>query len=393
MKVVAFSICALALTAGMATHFHLSLARMSLDLSAPRSAPEAEAISSGVRVSSFQTRLVAQAGEFDDELLAYLAFEYVRGVTSRRGVETLLTYERRPDGLIYRMYLHGSQDIPTAYDQFAGLESAGMVAAPRVRFVDPRVLHAYRQQSQWLDEAYDWTSGRSLTQVPRRRLGSFVQRWVKFKSSTDPRVRRRLEDAPIPLSKVEANSLSADIVTIAEFFDLPLEFFLGIGAMENNFMDVTGDLEHSVWKRRAQRGDIVLKRGKRGVLILNQAQGVWQITQETLRYVHKLYLEDKRDYSQLPAHLIPPRKLDVRDVPSQPLTTYAGLLFRDLLDHFDGDIALAVGAYNGGRRNPNKVYESRVRIAAEYARRVLERAAVLNGAPAAEMTFLRPRRG
>jgi len=28
--------------------------------------------------------------------------------------------------------------------------------------------------------------------------------------------------------------------------------------MENDYMDVNGDLEHAVWKKRAQRDDIVL---------------------------------------------------------------------------------------------------------------------------------------
>ena len=60
-------------------------------------------------------------------------------------------------------------------------------------------------------------------------------------------------------------------------------------------------------------------------------------------------------------------------------TAYAGLLLRDLLDRFNGDVALAVGAYNGGPGKPNARYEEGVRRVAGYARGVMERVAALNG--------------
>ena len=63
---------------------------------------------------------------------------------------------------------------------------------------------------------------------------------------------------------------------------------------------------------------------------------------------------------------------------SHVLTTYAGLLLRDLLDRFNGDIEKAVGAYNGGPRNPNPQYAAGVQIVASYARNVLERVSAVN---------------
>jgi hypothetical protein len=153
-------------------------------------------------------------------------------------------------------------------------------------------------------------------------------------------------------------------------------------------MNVKGDLRHAIWKKRAGRGDLVLKRRSGRVLVLNPASGVWQITRETLRYVHSLYLKDRRDYSTLPAHLRPPQELDLEELAPEVLTTYAGLLFRQLLDRFDGDVAEAVGAYNGGPGNPNPRYEEGVRTVAQHARRVMQHAAVLNGRPAAGMRFL-----
>lgn len=228
--------------------------------------------------------------------------------------------------------------------------------------------------------------------MSRAELASYVRRFVRFKSAVDPRIRRKIEPIPRPLTKGEAHQLAVDILTIADFYSLPLEFFLGIGAMENNYMNIKGDLQHAIWKKRADAGDIVLKRRAGRVLVLNPASGVWQITRETLRYIHNLYLADRRDYSVLPEHLRPPKEVNLDEPDPEVLTTYAGLLFRKLLDQFNGDVSKAVGAYNGGPGNPNPRYEEGVRMVAEYARRVMQQAAALHGQPAAGMRFLSPGR-
>jgi hypothetical protein len=105
---------------------------------------------------------------------------------------------------------------------------------------------------------------------------------------------------------------------------------LGIGAMENNYMNVRGDLENAAWKARPQPGDIVLRRVRGRVLVRNDSVGLWQITRESLRYAHALYLRDKRDYSLLSERLRPEKVLDLNNIDPQVLTTYAGLLLQDL---------------------------------------------------------------
>jgi len=156
--------------------------------------------------------------------------------------------------------------------------------------------------------------------------------------------------------------------------------------MENNYLNVAGALQHRVWKRHADPGDVIVRRSKRGVLVRNPALGVWQITRETLRFAHSLYLQDRsRDYSKLPARLQPSRKLDIDNVPPDTLTTYAGLLLRYLLDYFHGDVSLAVGAYNGGPGSPNASYEMGVSRVADYARRILDRAAFIHAAAVEEI--------
>src|SRR2546429_7366672 len=97
---------------------------------------------------------------------------------------------------------------------------------------------------------------------------------------------------PISLTREQATELASDILDVAHFYDLPLDYFMGVGAMENDYMDVNGDLTHAVWKKRAQRGDIVLRRTRKRVMVSDYPMGIWQITRETLRAAHQLYLHD-----------------------------------------------------------------------------------------------------
>jgi hypothetical protein len=342
----------------------------------------------GARVSVPGRVLAAEVSRFDDELFAYLMFSYVRGLAMRDGRRAWLTCERDGAALAYVIRIAPGNDLLGDLPYLYRLQTMGLIQGVGYRWVVPDTIARYESQSYIFDKAYAMPARRKLERLPRSELVGYIRRFIRFKASTDPRIRRRIEPIPSPPDLPEAHRLAEDIVTVAEFYQLPVDFFLGIGAMENNYMHVTGDLGRAIWKRRAEKGDVILKRGPRGVLVLNEASGVWQITRETLRYAHRLYRKDRRDYSALPERLRPPLELNVNEVPAEALTTYAGLLFRDLLDRFDGDVATAVGAYNGGPGNPNPKYEAGVRTAADHARRVLEHAAALHGRPAAATPFL-----
>lgn len=326
--------------------------------------------------------LVADLVTSDDELFAYLMTGYVRGLAARDGCRAWLTYERKDRALVYVIRLGLPEDLLAGLAYLFRLRAVTGTNEGSYRWVTPDVAARYEAQSLLFDQAYRSSARRELERVPRDELAAYVRRFIRYKALTDGRLHRGIEPVPSPPSRHEAHRLAEDIVTVADFYSLPLDFFLGIGAMENNYMNVKGDLGNAIWKRRAERGDVVLQRGRKGVLVLNESSGIWQITRETLRHAHRLFLKDTRDYSLLPEHLRPPKELNVNDVPPEVLTTYAGLFFRDLLDAFRGDVALAVGAYNGGPRNPNPKYEAGVRLVAEHARRVLEHAAALQGRPA-----------
>lgn len=335
--------------------------------------------------------LTATVAEYRDELLAFLMFDYFRQHAALGGSALLLTFDHSEPNAPYRLLLRGEDNLITALSDIVALENTGTVQRGTRRLLPAARVQAFTQQTSLFESAYNLPVRQKLEHLPKAALTAYLRRFIRFKSVTDPRIRRRLEPIPKPLSSEQAQQLAGDILTVANFYSLPLDFFLGIGAMENNYMNVRGDLKHSIWKRRPAPDDVVLQRRGGKVRVLNDSAGVWQITRETLRYAHSLVMRDKRDYNQLPEHLRPPVQLKVTEVSPPVLTTYAGVLLRDLLDRFDGDVTAAVSAYNGGPANPNFRYGEGVRKAAEHARKVVEQAAVLNGETVVRMTWLRQR--
>jgi len=323
----------------------------------------------------------AKVAIFHDQLEAFLHFEYLRGREARDGNDTsriLLTAVDTATGPSYEIFVVCDNDLLTAMPYLARLEGRNLISSYDLNTWSEKDFAYYQQQSHMFDIAYGVPSLQKLESLNSFQLLPALARFLVFKSQTDNRVLYGSESAPRPLTREQASQLAADILDVAQFYSLPLDYFLGVGAMENDYMDVNGDLEHAVWKKRAQRDDIVLRRNRKRVMVSNYAMGTWQITRETLRAAHQLYLKDKRDYSLLPARLRPPRELNLNSVDDAVLTTYAGLLLRGLLDHFGGDVDKAIGAYNGGVKTPNPAYAAGVKTVAEYARRVLEHATTLD---------------
>jgi hypothetical protein len=352
-----------------------------------RPMPVSDAVGGRIAIRVPGRYVVAELASYQDELFAYLMFDYLRAQPLLRDTELLITYSRRGGRIAYPIVAVLPNDFLTSMPKLYESVRPFPFLTPEWFVIGEKVLIETRSRTQTLVAAYRLPTYRKFERLSRQEVIAYTARFIRFKSSTDARVRRQIEPAPRVLSREEADQLAEDIVTVADFFSLPLDFFLGIGAMENNYMNVKGDLGHAVWKRRADKGDVILARRGRRVFVLDEASGVWQITNETLRYAHSLFLKDGRDYGQLPERLRPSRELDPSGVETAVLTTYAGILFRDLLDRFGGDVALAVGAYNGGPGRPNPQYEGGVRLVADYARRVMEQAAALRGERLIEVHF------
>lgn len=319
----------------------------------------------------------AEIATFNDQMEAFLRFEYLRGREAREGHDTshmYLTATKTKKGQQYKIFLVTDNDLLTAEPQVAGLEGSNLIKHYEFETWSQKEYNYYQEQSHMFDVAYDVPTKQKLESLTSSNLLPALAQFLIFKSQTDARVVDATDSAPHPLTRDQAMQLAADILDVAHFYDLPLDYFMGVGAMENDYMDVNGDLTHAVWKKRAERGDIVLRRTKKSVMVSDYAMGTWQITRQTVRAAHQLYLHDKRDYSQLPPRLRPSRELDLDHISDAVLTTYAGLLLRDLLDHFGGDVEKAIGAYNGGVKTPNPNYASSVKNIADYARRILEHA-------------------
>jgi hypothetical protein len=327
--------------------------------------------------------LVADVGDYDSTLESYLYFDFLR---SQRSIDPnqvfLCSGPGAADASHATIFLRVDTDILQSTPYLGSLVSAGLVPNFSLHSWLEADLASCRSTTADFERDFNKAPPPLLSDIPDKDLIGPIADFIVFKATTDHRLLMRIDPPPPVPSHAQARQLAEDMAEVARFYALPLSYFLGIGAMENNYMSVRGDLDHAVWKRRAQRGDVVIKRRRGRVLVRNYSLGVWQITRETLRYAQLLYLRDrtKRDYSALPEQLQPVIFQDPDDVEPETLTTYSGLLLRNLLDRFHGNIMQAVGAYNGGSQEPNLDYANSVHTIAAYARRVLADAAVLGGA-------------
>ncbi len=355
-----------------------------LHLRPPTILETTEVSAKGTRVYLPERFLVGQLGEYDNLLFAYLMFDHLRALKELRGMEVLLTSRGQGDATTYPVLVRLPDDLIDGTTLLSKLKSAHVTTDVCYAWVLPSHFYSDSKQSAMFADAYNDPVPNSFQRLGDEEMVAYLGRFMRFKSLTDYRIAHGTDPDLMPLTPEQAKSLAADVVAVSRFFDIPVSMFLGIGAMENNYMNTPGDLEHTVWKRRAEQGDIVLKRQRRRVLVQDDSIGRWQITRKALRHAQQLYRKDKRDYAQLPPWLVPRQRLDWDDLQPKLMTTYAGLLLRELLDHFQGDVEQASGAYNGTLRHPNLRYAAGVQLVAEYAQRVFGHAAELRPLPTAE---------
>lgn len=341
----------------------------------------------GLQLRMPNGNLVGVVGTFPDELTAYLRLQYLRNIGPLAGREILMTSSEEDEGPIFKLRVLLDNDYLQGGRALSQLQTERFLSEFTLDSPPRTAISEWEKETEVFDEAYQQPVKERLLHLPAAQLHHAVAQFIFFKGRTDARIRKHLDPNLTALSREESSAFAADMIAVAKFYHLPLDMLLGVGAMENNYLDVRGDLKHSVWKRHAQRGDVVLKRRAGKVLVSNYSIGPWQITRETLRYVHALYTRDRRDYKELPERLRPPDTLHLNRVDAHVLTTYAGLLLRTLLDYFGGDIQKAEGAYNGGAGHPNLKYAEGVSMVASYAHRVVGMAAARKAIAVQETTL------
>jgi hypothetical protein len=318
--------------------------------------------------------LVASVGQFSSQISAILYFNYLQSLKPLAGTKILIRPPHRPRHPNFQLYVALPNNYLTQSNRLLQLAIKGQIPGFHLSSPPTSQIKDWSRQTRVLQKVYQRKTEKPLLQFPRKLLISAVAQFILFKSRTDPRAQLNLVPPAKLLSPHDARLFATDMVDVASFYHIPLSMFIGIGAMENNFLDVRGDLHHSVWKRHWQPGDVLLRRRHGWILVKDFARGPWQITQSTLRVAHRLYLRDTRDYSLLPAYLRPHQKLDLNHISTPVLTTYAGLLISNLLSNFQGNRYKAAGAYNGGDGNPNMQYAQGVFLVARYAHRVIAHA-------------------
>jgi hypothetical protein len=334
--------------------------------------PQQISDANGQPVVSWPDRyLVGELGAFDDALSAYLMFDYLRSQDSLRGRQILLATEAASGGLPYRISVRLPDDVLAGVAELAELKTNHLTSLFEYSWITQPKLSEDLRQTNLFDQAYNSPDFPKLEEIPSVELQPYVRQFICFKSLVDPRTWNQSQSPLSPPSLEEAEGLAADIIEVAGFYNLPVDILLGIGAIENNFLNAPGDLNNAIWKKDVGTNDIVLRRKGSKAWVLNSSMGIWQITRQSLHYAHQLFLCDTRDYSKLSQQLRPTEQLDMNFLSSHVLTTYAALLLRDLIDYFNGDVFLATAAYNGTKLHPNPQYASGVENVANYARRVL----------------------
>ena len=325
--------------------------------------------------------LTAEVGTYSEELPAYLNSQFLwsRVMQQHYGTEVVLSQSAGGEAPDYRIFLVLPKDLLTALPFLSTLVDEGCISRYQLAYWSASDLEYQQAASQVLEASYNLPAPMPFDALDERDMIGSLTHFILFKSRTDVRVRERIGPALAAPTVADARRQAGDIIDVARFYHLPLDQFAGIAAQENNYLNVDGDLKHAIWKRRADPGDVVLGRRRGRVLVSDYSMGEWQISRESMRFAHLLYMRDDRDYALLPARLRPSGDFRADAARPDVLTTYAGLLFRHLIDHFEGDIAMALGAYNGGCGDPQPAYSASVAVAAASARRTVEESTALVG--------------
>jgi hypothetical protein len=131
--------------------------------------------------------LLAEVGRFDDELSAYLWFDYLRSRPGVEGSQVLLTVLEKEQVPVYRIEVVLPNDALSAIPFLADLEAKGFIEGFDLVFTTPAQVEYRRVQTSVFVAAYRKPVAKKLETLPRKHLLSSTAHFLAFKSRTDPR--------------------------------------------------------------------------------------------------------------------------------------------------------------------------------------------------------------
>lgn len=146
--------------------------------------------------------LLGEVGEYDDELTAYLRFEYLRGLKQVAAGNVLMVSKEEVQGEPkYRLYILLPNDLLAGGAYLGGLEADRYIERFRLEVAAEAQVNEWKKQTELFYEAYNKPVQEKLLSLPASYLTTAVGRFILFKVKTDRRVREQIEPVPPALSE------------------------------------------------------------------------------------------------------------------------------------------------------------------------------------------------
>ena len=116
---------------------------------------------------------VAEVASFNDQMEAFLRFEYVRGREARAGHDTshmLLTAVDTKKEPHYKIFIVTTNDLLAAVPQLADLEGRNLIAHYEFETWSQQQLSYYQQESHTFDVAYDLPAEEKLETISSSKM-------------------------------------------------------------------------------------------------------------------------------------------------------------------------------------------------------------------------------
>ena len=146
--------------------------------------------------------LLAEVGRFDDELSAYLWFDYLRTRPGVEGSQILLTVSEKEGAPLYRIEVSRSEQCSGWIHFSRNSDRRLLLRASSLGFTTKQVTERKRETANLFVAACERPVEKEFKLLPRKQLLRPMVHFLVFKSRTDPRVRGRDESRPASLSHV-----------------------------------------------------------------------------------------------------------------------------------------------------------------------------------------------